>query len=393
VKVLYVQYANPAAYPPLQHSARILADDGAKVLLLGIVTTGTEALEFPIRKNIDVREMKSCGPGIRQKTHYLLFCLWVAWTALSWRPKWLYVSDALASPIAWLLTFWPGFDVVYHEHDTPAEVNANTPAVTRFMRTVLWTRRRIARRAKLCVLPNEKRIEAFRAQTQTNRPLYCVWNCPSRLEAAAVTSHVSSDQLTVFYHGSIVPDRLSLNVVRALAELPHAVSLEFAGYETIGHEGYIREILAEAERIGVLDRVKYIGALPRAELLPRCSQAHVGLSVFSRDSQDLSMATMVGASNKPFDYLLCRLALLVSDLPDWNRAFVEPGFGLSCSPEDPQSLAAALQWFVDHPQQRKEMGEKGRQRILADWNYEAQFGKVRRLIEHEQSQKDTGRRS
>jgi glycosyltransferase involved in cell wall biosynthesis len=386
VKILYVQYANPGAYPPLQHSARILADDGAKVLLLGIVTTGTEALEFPTHKNIEVQEMKSCAPGFRQKIQYLLFCLWVAWAALSWRPKWLYASDLLASPIAWLLTFWPGFDVVYHEHDTPAQVNANTPAATRFMRAILWTRRRVARRARFCVLPNEKRVEAFRAQTQTNRPLYCVWNCPSRLEAAAVTSHISSEQLTVFYHGSIVPDRLSLNVVRALAELPPAVSLEFAGYETIGHEGYIREILAEAKRIGVLDRVKYIGALPRAELLPRCSQAQVGLSVFSRDSQDLSMASMVGASNKPFDYLLCRLALLVSDLPDWNRAFVEPGFGLSCSPEDPQSLAAALQWFVDHPQQKKEMGEKGRQRILEDWNYEAQFEKVRGLIECEQSQ-------
>jgi glycosyltransferase involved in cell wall biosynthesis len=380
VKILYVQYANPGAYPPLQHSARILADDGAKVLLLGIVTTGTEALEFPTHKNIEVQEMKSCAPGFRQKIQYLLFCLWVAWAALSWRPKWLYASDLLASPIAWLLTFWPGFDVVYHEHDTPAQVNANTPAATRFMRAILWTRRRVARRARFCVLPNEKRVEAFRAQTQTNRPLYCVWNCPSRLEAAAVTSHISSEQLTVFYHGSIVPDRLSLNVVRALAELPHAVSLEFAGYETIGHEGYIRQILAEAERIGVLDRVKYIGALPRAELLLRCSQAHAGLSLLPTDSQDLSMATMVGASNKPFDYLLCELALLVPDLPDWKEIFVQSHYGLACDPRDPTSIAIALRWLLDHPEERQRMSTEGRKRILSEWNYENQFASVKALI-------------
>jgi glycosyltransferase involved in cell wall biosynthesis len=379
-KILYVQYSNPGAYPPVQHSARILAGAGAKILLLGVVTAGTEALRFQTNQNIKVREMQSCRPGIRQKIHYLRFCLWVAWTVLSWRPNWLYASDALASPIAWLLTFWPVLNVIYHEHDTPAEVNPASVA-SLFIRVILWTRQRVARRANFCVLPNEKRAEHIRRQTLTNRPLYCVWNCPSRQEAPAVVSHSSSDQLTVFYHGSIVPDRLSLNVIRALAELPHAVRLEFAGYETIEHEGYVREILAESERIGVFDRVRYIGALPtRAELLPRCSRAHVGLSLLAKDSQDLSMATMVGASNKPFDYLLCGLALLVSVLPDWEETFIRPQYGLACDPCHPASIAKALRWFLDHPEERQRMGTEGRKRILTNWNYETQFAPVMKRI-------------
>jgi len=201
------------------------------------------------------------------------------------------------------------------------------------------------------------------------------------MEAPAVLSDISYDQLTVFYHGSIVPDRLSLNVVRALAELPKAVSLEFAGYETVGHDGYIREILAEAERVGVSSRVRYIGILPlRAELLPRCSQAHVGLSILPLDSRDLSMVTMVGASNKPFDYLLCGLALLVSNLPDWKQAFVQLHYGLACDPREPASIANALRWFLDHPEERRRMGTQGRKRVLSDWNYETQFDSVKELI-------------
>ncbi len=380
-KILYIQYSNPGAYPPVQHGARILASAGAKVLLLGIVTAGTEALRFPTHKNIQVREMKFCAPGIRQKIHYLLFCLWAVWTALSWRPKWLYASDVLASPIAWFLTFWPMFNVIYHEHDTPAEVNPDASVTTLFMRAILWTRRHFARRANFCVLPNEKRIRVFKRQTQTKRPLYCVWNCPSQFEAKAILPQLRSKDLRVFYHGSIVPDRLPLNVVHALAELPYAVSLEFAGYETIGHKGYIREILAEAEKVGVSSRVRHIGTLPqRAELLARCSQAHVGLALLPIDSQDLSMATMVGASNKPFDYLLCGLALLVSNLPDWNEVFVQSHFGLACDPRDPASIAGALRWFLDHPEERKQMGTTGRQRILTDWNYETQFAPVMKRI-------------
>jgi hypothetical protein len=34
-KILYLQYTNPAAYPPLEHNSRILANEGWQVLFLG----------------------------------------------------------------------------------------------------------------------------------------------------------------------------------------------------------------------------------------------------------------------------------------------------------------------------------------------------------------------
>jgi glycosyltransferase involved in cell wall biosynthesis len=85
---------------------------------------------------------------------------------------------------------------------------------------------------------------------------------------------------------------------------------------------------------------------------------------------------MSGASNKAFDYLACGLPVLVSDLPDWRRMYVDTGVGLACDPDDPASIAAALQWFLDHPDKVRAMGERGRQRVLAEWNYEAQFAPV-----------------
>src|SRR5690348_15644855 len=42
--VLYVAYTDPAGYPPLHHSARILADSGFTVLTLGIRVRAVEAL-------------------------------------------------------------------------------------------------------------------------------------------------------------------------------------------------------------------------------------------------------------------------------------------------------------------------------------------------------------
>jgi spore maturation protein CgeB len=88
---------------------------------------------------------------------------------------------------------------------------------------------------------------------------------------------------------------------------------------------------------------------------------------------------MTGASNKPFDYLACGLPLLVSDRPDWRALFVDGAggpLGRACDPGSAESLAAQLRWLHEHPEERRQMAARGRARILADWNYEAQFAKV-----------------
>jgi hypothetical protein len=90
---------------------------------------------------------------------------------------------------------------------------------------------------------------------------------------------------------------------------------------------------------------------------------------------------MVGASNKPFDYLACGLSLLVPDVVDWHDFFILPGFGLSCDPESVPTIVAALDWFMKHRAETKAMGEAGRQRVLHEWNYEAQFAPIQALLD------------
>ncbi|OBQ32680.1 MAG: glycosyltransferase, partial [Anabaena sp. CRKS33] len=79
-------------------------------------------------------------------------------------------------------------------------------------------------------------------------------------------------------------------------------------------------------------------------------------------------------------YLACGLPLVVSDLPDWQQMYVEPGYGLSCNPEDVNSIADVIRWYLEHPLEMKAMGERGRQRILNEWNYETQFEVVKNQL-------------
>jgi glycosyltransferase involved in cell wall biosynthesis len=419
-RILYVQYTNPAPYSPLQNSARILADRGWSVRFLAIGALGiADQFRLPSYPNIEVRQWRFSRPGFRQKLHYLAFGFWSAWSVLRWRPHWVYASDPLICPIALALSFLPGVRVLYHEHDSPSDENVESrkqkveiekaetlkseklkeqnrerkaddgrqttddrsPA-SGFQRFILWSRKKLARRAALCVLPNEERVDVFKQTTRTTRPVYCVWNTPARIEVIEDRKCSPSDSLKLFYQGSIVPLRTPVSLIQAMAAVASQVELFVAGFETTGNLAYGQLLKEEAVRLGVIDRFHRLAPIPlRADLLQTSSQAHVGLAFMPMHNGDINEQAMTGASMKPFDYLACGLALLVSDLPDWRKMFVEPGYGLACNPADPESIAKALRWFSEHPEETREMGERGRQRILSEWNYEKQFAQVFKIME------------
>ena len=70
-KILYIQYTNPAIYPPLEHGSRILANDGWKILFLGTGAQGADNLTFPPHPDIVIYRISFCEAGWRQKSDYL----------------------------------------------------------------------------------------------------------------------------------------------------------------------------------------------------------------------------------------------------------------------------------------------------------------------------------
>lgn len=370
-RIVYVQYTNPAAYPPLEHSSRMLAEAGWKVLFLGSGSSGrANEFQFPPHPNIRVRRWSHVRGGWWQKAHYAAFSLWVLWQCWRNRVGWVYASDVLAGPAALLVSRGLRCGVVYHEHDSPPLTGS------RFFQRLLATRRKLCQRTAVVVLPNAQRAAAFATAVGPRSEVLTVWNCPERREVPPLRRR-SADFCTLFYHGSLNGARLPLAVVQALAQLPEQVQLEFAGYTTEGSSNYVEVLLEEAGRLGLRGRVRYLGApSERATLLELCGRADIGLAFMPAGSADLNMLAMTGASNKPFDYMACGLNLLVSDLPDWRAMFVEPGYARACNPEDPHSIAQAVAWFINHPREAAAARALGRQRILDEWNYETEFAPV-----------------
>jgi hypothetical protein len=60
--------------------------------------------------------------------------------------------------------------------------------------------------------------------------------------------------------------------------------------------------------------------------------------------------------------------------------FVAPGYALPCQPADLASVKAVLGWFIEHPRARRDMGARGRAKIVADWNYDIAFRHALRSV-------------
>lgn len=377
-KIIYIQYTNPGGYPPLEHSSQILANLRWKVLFLGTGCLGANELVLAEHPNIRVKTMTFCKPGLFQKIHYMIFTLWVIGITLLKRPRWVYTSDSFACLPGVVLLFF-GIKVLYHEHDSPNAREQINP--TAWLMFIAAMRRALGRNAQLVILPNQDRLRVFQRETERVKESLCVWNCPAVGEVKARRLSKQPSFLLALYHGSIGPSRLPLTVVDALARCDLRIKLRIVGYETVGHQGYITILTDRARQLGVLDHIEIRPAVPRKDLFSLCHDCDFGLALMPMKSNDINMQNMTGASNKPFDYLACGLALLVSDLPEWNTMYVKAGYGLACTPEDPDSIAHAFRWYVDHFQEMQAMGEKGRQKILKEWNYEMQFAPVLKNME------------
>lgn len=367
-RILYVQYTNPAAYPPLLHSAALLAEAGWEVLFIGIPARGAASLAIPAHERVKYVELGGASGGVLGPLKYASFAAQAVVEAKRFRPDWIYASDTLSTPAALMLRQFTGSKVVYHEHDAPSRAVQGAAVAARKARDQL------ARNADIVVAPAAARLAMIPAGTGRR---FVVWNCPRLTEVAAEQPANEVGSFKLVYHGSLSRDRLTPEFVGALALLPEHVELHIFGYETQGHRAYPADLLDRARRAGVAQRVRYHGAIPaRQELLRRLRGHNLGISTIVADSIDENLQTLAGASNKAFEYLASGMPVLVSEHAEWRKMFVAPGYGVACHPTDAASIAAAVRPLVDDPGRAIAMGTAGRARVAQEWNYETQFAPV-----------------
>jgi glycosyltransferase involved in cell wall biosynthesis len=367
-RILFIQATEAGAYPPIVNAAVLMAECGWRVTVLTAPIAGN-SLAFAKHPRIDVCAIPERSTHVMSKFNYLRYIGRAVWLARSIRPDVVYASDQLGGAAGLVVAKAVGARLIYHEHDSPGPGAAVSGL--RRMRTAA------ARNADIVIFPNEERAQLALTEIGfTSDRLHVIWNMPRKSELPPMIN-TPDDPMIVYYHGSISPARLPQAAIEAIRRFSASVRLYIAGYEAPGSPGYLDSLRRQMTAGNGQPLMLFLGLLPlHSQLLAAAAQAHVGLALMPPSNDDINMRYMTGASNKIFDYMAAGLATLVSDLPDWRHRFVAPGFARACNPESVESIAGQLAWFRDNPAVRREMGERNRAKIQADWNYDTGFAPV-----------------
>ncbi len=129
------------------------------------------------------------------------------------------------------------------------------------------------------------------------------------------------------------------------------------------------ELKAVARQRGIESNVTFIPWVPYDEKEKLSSQASIGIITYLPYSNNTSCLP-----NKLFDYMLVGLPVVASNFPLY-REIVEPNrCGLIVDPSRPSDVAEAMMYLVEHPDEARAMGERGRRAVreVHNWGNESE---------------------
>ncbi|WP_340379278.1 glycosyltransferase [Streptomyces sp. SS7] len=133
----------------------------------------------------------------------------------------------------------------------------------------------------------------------------------------------------------------------------------------------LEELLAQAESLGVRDRVHLVPYVPQHEVADYLSSADLGLTPFKRvPNCEVSLPTKVS------EYLQAGLPLVTSDVKVIKAYVEEHGLGEVWTWDDPKTFAVAAAQAMD---KRDKLAEAITEDVRTELSWEAQSGKLLRL--------------
>lgn len=129
----------------------------------------------------------------------------------------------------------------------------------------------------------------------------------------------------------------------------------------------------ELRQMPEFDCVEYKGFLDKNGMVDLLEQANIGASTLLNVGQYDKIDTF---PTKVYDYMSMELPVVISDTDFAKKMNEKYHFGICVNPDDPDSIAKAITWLKDHPEQAAEMGKNGRRAIEEEFNWEKESEKL-----------------
>ena len=183
-----------------------------------------------------------------------------------------------------------------------------------------------------------------------------------------------ADPVRIVSVGRAVEKKGFDTLLQALALLPKNLHWRF---EHIGAGELLPDLKAQAERLGIADRVAWRGALAQADVLETYRKSDIfalACRIAADGDRDGLPNVLVEAASQG---LAC-VSTHVSGVPE---LLIDGENGLVVPPDDVPALAIALEKAISDPALRRRLGDAAERRVRDHFDHRASIGQLKTLFE------------
>ncbi|MBT9545122.1 MAG: glycosyltransferase family 4 protein [Candidatus Sericytochromatia bacterium] len=333
-----------------------------KALLLG------EPGQSPQERWGKVQVEKLIAPESAFLEKTIHFAEWVLQEALAWQPaviqfRSLWDGFVLSQyrqqfPQAWQLVYelhgLPEIELEHHFPDLPAQVH-----------------------------------EKIRKQQALLLPQADFWLCPSQVhQAYLIQQGIPADKIGVVGNGAD-PDLFHTAVTAPPQDKPLIIYLgtlaPWQGLETLleacqhllssfqlrlvgkGNPRWQQNLLAKSYQLGLTASVEIVDPLPHSYMPQVLAPAQIAVAPLSNNERN-----QIQGCNpiKIFEYMAAGKAIVAPDLPVVREILTHQETGWLYAPEEDGALRAALEYLLQHPEERTRLGQAAREKLLSSYTWQ-----------------------
>lgn len=153
-----------------------------------------------------------------------------------------------------------------------------------------------------------------------------------------------------------------LSVIRGAFEIVEAIGK--TGYRLLLAGNFKPAIKSRLRRMPGWRQVEALGFVDRAGVKATLARSIGGLvllhsTVNYRDALPVKM----------FEYMSAGIPVIASNFPLWREIVEGAECGICIDPLNPEKIANAIMWIIEHPMEAKRMGENGRKAVEKIYNW------------------------
>jgi glycosyltransferase involved in cell wall biosynthesis len=186
-----------------------------------------------------------------------------------------------------------------------------------------------------------------------------------KLEEFSSISIDTSKENQVCYIGGLAD-------VRGIVEMVHAINLADSNTNLFLAGDFadkkLEQFVSEMEG---WKKVNFLGYVGRDEIRKTLASSVAGLVVLHPTRSYLDSLPV-----KMFEYMCAGIPVIASDFPLWRSIIDNARCGICVDPLKPEAIAQAIDYYVNHPDEARLMGQQGRTAVLERYNWNIEENKL-----------------